>query len=202
MIMKRLLFVSLPVGLLILNGCAQPPTIELNAAQRAIEDARKTQTDKYAAAEFGSAQKALNEATAAINTQDKGFVLTRNYTKAKDLLKDAEAKAQDAQKLAKENKEKTIQEVEALIQDTTASLEAATATLEKAPKGRTSQADVAALKGDVDTLIMALDQGKDLAANGEYLEAKASLTQTKQRALDISAQIQNVAEKGKAKKTS
>ena len=32
MIMKRLLFVSLPVGLLIFNGSAQPPTIELHGS--------------------------------------------------------------------------------------------------------------------------------------------------------------------------
>jgi len=200
--MKRLFLCSLTIGLLILTGCAQPPTVELNAAQKATEDARSAQADKYAAGEFGLAQKALNEATAEITNQDKNFVLTRNYTKAKDLLKDVESKAQAAQTQAKENKEKTKQEVEALIQQTTASLEATTAALEKAPKGKNAQADTAALKVDVDMLIMALDQGKTLAGNGDYLGAKASLTQTKQQALDISAQVHKVAEKSKGKKTS
>src|SRR5437867_3569904 len=108
--MIRLFLFPLTIGLLILSGCAQPPTVELNAAQKATEDARSAQADKYAAGEFGEAQKSLNGATAEITNQDKNFVLTRNYTKAKEFLRDAETKAQAAQTRAKENKEKTKQE--------------------------------------------------------------------------------------------
>jgi len=90
--MRRLFLCSLAIGLLIQSGCAQPPTVELNATQKATEDTRSAQADKYAVGEFGVAQKALNDATAEIANQDKNFVLTRNYTKAKDLLKEAEPK--------------------------------------------------------------------------------------------------------------
>ena len=104
--MKRLFPCSILIAILILSGCAQPPTVELNAGQKAIDDAHAAQADKYAAAEFEAAQKALNDARTEITNQDKNFVLTRNYTGAKNLLKDVETKAQAAQAAAKENKEK------------------------------------------------------------------------------------------------
>src|SRR5712691_9845249 len=102
--MKRLFLCSLVITLLILSGCAQPPTVQLNAAQKAIDDARAAQADKYAAGEFGASQKALTDARTEIMNQDKNFVLTRNYTTAASLLKDVETKAQAAQAAAKENK--------------------------------------------------------------------------------------------------
>jgi soluble cytochrome b562 len=200
--MKRLFLYPLTIGLLVLSGCAQPPTAELNAAQKAIEDARTAQADKYAAGEFGAAQKALTDATAEISNQDKRFVLTRNYTTVKNLLKDVETKAQVAQTASRENTEKTKSEVEALIQDTTASLEATKVALEKAPKGKDTAADLAALKADLDALTTKIDQAKALANNGDYLEAKASLTETKQKAADIATQLQQVAEKVRGKRAS
>jgi len=87
--MKRLFLCSLVIALLILSGCAQPPTVELNAAQKAIDDAHGAQADTYAAAEFGAAQKALTDARTEITNQDKNFVLTRNYTTAKNLLEES-----------------------------------------------------------------------------------------------------------------
>ena len=200
--MKRLFPYSLIIGLLVLSGCAQPPTGELNAAQKAIEGARAAQADKYAIGEFGAAQKALTDATAEIHNQDKGFVLTRNYTAAKNLLKDVEARAQAAQSVSRENKQKTKSEVEALIQDTTASLEATKVALEKAPKGKDTAADLATLKADLDALTTKIDQAKALANNGDYPEAKASLTETKQKATDIAAQLQQAAEKVRGKRAS
>lgn len=199
--MKQLFWCSLLIGLAVLSGCAQPPTVELNAAQKAIEDARTAQTDKYATEEFGAAQKALADATAEIANQDKSFVLTRDYTTAKHLLKDVGARAQTAQSAGSANKEKTKHEVEALIQDTAASLEATKAGMEKAQKGKTT-ADLVALKSDLNTLSAKMDEAKTFANKGDYLEAKASLNQTKQKATDISAELQQVAQKAKGKRVS
>ena len=197
--MKRLFLCSLVIALLILSGCAQPPTVELNAAQKAIDDALGAQADTYAAAEFGAAQKALTDARTEITNQDKNFVLTRNYTTAKNLLKDVETKAQAAQAAAKENKEKAKSEVAALIQETTASLEAAKTDLDKAPKSKNTKAEPDTLKADLDTLTPKIDQAKALANNGDYLEAKASLIEAKQRLTDIAAERQHTAEKIPAK---
>jgi len=197
--MKRLFLCSLVIAILILSGCAQPPTVELNAGQKAIDDAHAAQADKYAAGEFGAAQKALTDARTEITNQDKNFVLTRNYTTAKSLLKNVENKAQAAQAAATENKEKAKSEVEALIQETTASLEAAKADLDKAPKSKNTKAELDTLKADLDTLTPKIDQAKALANNGDYLDAKASLTQVKQRVTDIATERQHAAEKIPAK---
>jgi soluble cytochrome b562 len=197
--MKRLFPCSFVIALLILSGCAQPPTVELSAAQKAIDDAHAAQADMYAAAEFGAAQKALTDARTEITNQDKNFVLTRNYTGATNLLKDVETKAQAAQAAAKGNKEKAKSEVEALIQETTASLEAAKTDLDKAPKSKNAKAELDSLKTDLDTLSTKLDQAKAVANSGDYLQAKASLTEVKQRVTDIAAERQHAAEKTPAK---
>jgi len=197
--MTRLFLGSLAIAFLILSGCAQDPAVELNAGQKAIDGARATKADKYAAGEFSVAQKALTDARTEITNQDKNFVLTRNYTTAKDLLRDVEAKALMAQAAAKENKEKTRREVEALIQETTASLEAARGAFDKAPKSKDTKAELDTLKADLDTLTPKIDQAKALANNGDYLEAKTSLTEVKQRITNVATLRQNAVEKVQVK---
>jgi soluble cytochrome b562 len=197
--MKRLFPWSLVITFLILTGCARPPMVELNTAQKAMEDAHSAQADKYAVEEFGAAQRTLTDARTEITNQDKNFVLTRNYTTATNLLKDAATKAQTAQAAAKENKEKAKTEVEALMQETTAALEAAKADFDKAPKSRSTKAELDTLKADLDTLSPKIDQAKALANNGDYLEAKTSLTEVKQRITNIAALRQSAVEKDPAK---
>jgi hypothetical protein len=197
--MKRLFLCLLTIGILILSGCAQPPTLELNGAQKAIDNAHAAEADKYAVEEFGAAQKALTEARTEITNQDKNFVLTRNYTAAKNLLKDAETKAQAAQAAAKDNKEKVKSEVEGLIRETTASLEAAKADLDKAPKTKNTKAELDALKANLDTLATKIDQAKTLVSSGDYLQAKASLILAKKRPTEIATERQHTAEKIPAK---
>ncbi len=193
--MKRPFLGSLMIAFLILPGCAQPPSVELNGAQKAIDDAHAAQADKYAVEEFGAAQKALTDARTEIANQDKNFVLTRNYTAAKNLLKDVETKAQAAQAAARDNKEKAKSDLEALIQETTVSLDAAKADFDKAPKPKNAKAELDALKAELDLLTTKIDQAKTLASAGDYLQAKASLILVKQRVTDIAAERQHAAEK-------
>ncbi len=71
-----------------------------------------------------------------------------------------------------------------MIQETTASPEAAKTDLDKAPKSKNTKAEPDALKADLDMLTPKIDQAKALANNGDYLEAKACITDRGQRAAD------------------
>lgn len=78
---------ALCVGLL--SGCAQPPEKELAAAKAAVKAAREAEADRYMPRNFKNTRKALEAAETEIAIQNKEFFLSRNYEKARVLLKNA-----------------------------------------------------------------------------------------------------------------
>lgn len=131
-------FLAIPILMAtLLAGCSQAPTADLNATKTALDDARSSEADKYAADDFNPAQKAFDDAANEIAAQDKSFFLTRNYSKAQQLLQDAQAKAQTAQTAAKANKDKVKLEVETFTTETETAVQTAKAALAKAPEGKT-----------------------------------------------------------------
>lgn len=194
-------FLAIPILMAtLLAGCSQPPTADLNAAKNAMEEARAAEADKYAPDEFNQAQSNFDAATKEITAQDNSFFLTRSYSKAGQLLKDTQAKAQTAQTAAKDNKEKVKLEVEALTTETEAAIQTAKAALAKAPRGKDTQADLAAMKADLDGLTGALAEARDLYTKGDYLGAKASLTTSKGKADQVTSEVQSALEKVKGGK--
>lgn len=184
-------FLAIPILMAtLLLGCSQAPTADLSATKTALDEARASEADKYAADDFNPAQKAFDDAANEIAAQDKSFFLTRNYSKAQQLLQDAQAKAQTAQTAAKANKEKVKLEVETLTTETEAAIETAQAALAKAPRGKDTQAELAAMKADLDGLTGALAEARDLYSKGDYLGAKAPLTTSKGKAEEVTAEVQ------------
>jgi hypothetical protein len=70
-------------------GCAQAPDEELAAAKAAIKAAQDAEAEEYMPNNFQNVQKALASAEAEIAVQNKAFVLSRNYAKARQLLNNA-----------------------------------------------------------------------------------------------------------------
>lgn len=187
-------FLAIPILMAtLLAGCQQAPTGELSTAENALEEARAAGADKYAPDEFNQAQNTFNDAANEITAQGKGFALTRSYSKAQGLLKDTQAKAQAAQTAAKDNKEKVKREVETLTTETEAAIQTAKAALQKAPRGKDTQADLAALTA-------AVAEARDLYAKEDYLGAKASLTTSKAKADEITGEVQSAMAKAKGRK--
>ena len=180
----------------LMTGCQQAPTQQVDATQKALEEARAAETDKYAPDEFGQAQKSFSDATDEITAQSKSFFLTRSYGKADQLLKDAQAKTQTAQTAAVENKEKVKREVETLTAETEAAIQAANAALLKAPRGKDTKAALEAMKADLDTTTTALAEARDMYSKGDYLAAKASLTGSKQTVAKVTAEVELAMHKG------
>jgi len=162
----------------------------VSSAQKALDEARSFEADKYAPDEFGQAQKSFSDATSEIATQEKGFALTRSYGKAEQSLKDAVTRAQTAQTAAKDNKDKTKREVETLTTETEAAFQTAKAALQKAPRGKDTKAELDAMKGDLDATAAALAEAKDMYSKGDYFGAKASLTRGKEKATTVSSEVE------------
>ncbi len=182
---------------ILIAGCSKAPTEQVAAAQQALEQARGAQADRYAADELSKAQAAFSQATDQIATQDKAFFLTRNYDEANRLLTEAVGELETAQKTAVGNKEKVKQEVESLTTETEAAIENAKAMLEKAPRGKDSRAELEAMKGDLDATSTALTEARAMYEKGDYLGAKASLTQSMQKAGEVTSNVELAMQKVK-----
>jgi hypothetical protein len=201
---SRIFLAMSVLGTILLTGCQKAPTEQVGAAQKALEEARTAEADKYAADDFNQAQKSFSDATDEITTQDKASFLTRSYSKAGQLLKDAQDKAQSAQTAAKDNKEKVKRELETLTTETEAALQAAKAALLKAPRGKDTKAELDAMKADLDATTTALAEARDMSTKGDYMGAKVSLTRSKQKATEVSSEVELAMQKikGGAKRPS
>lgn len=184
----------------LVTGCQQAPTQQVAAAQQALEDAQAAQSDQYAPEEFGQAQQSFSAATDETTAQSKAFFLTRSYTKADQLLKEAQAKALTAQTAATENKEKVKREVETLTTETEAAIQTARAALLKAPRGKDTRAELEAMKAALDATTTALAEAQEMYSKGDYLGAKTSLTGSKQKVEKVTAEVELAMNKVKGAK--
>lgn len=191
---KTLLGISL-VAAIVLVGCQKAPTDQVAAAQTALDEARAAEADKYAPDEFGMAQASFSQATEQISQQEEAFFLTRNYGEADRLLKETVAQVETARTAAVANKEKVRQEVEVLTTETQAAIDAAKAILAKAPRGKDTREELAAMQADLDATTAALASAQEMFASGDYLGAKASLTQSMEKANAVSTEVQMAMQK-------
>jgi len=176
-------------------GCASRPDAELTAASDALEAARSAEANLYAESEFTASAQAIEAARQEIAAQGESFALTRDYSRALELIAEAETQATTAASAAAINREQTIREVQALIEETATSIETTRLALEDAPSGKDSQADLAALRADMESLSADLDQARELFDSGDYVGARNSLTETRTDVNAIAQQVQLAREK-------
>lgn len=188
--MLRINSVVLCALLLTLAGCAEQPSEELEAARKAVEDARAAGADVYAGSEFRNASSALKEAEAEITVQDESFALGRSYDKAIELLSTASTQAETATSATAINKTKVKGRAEADKTEAEAALKQAEASLTKAPRGKGSQADVAALEADVASAQASISEAEQNYQAGRYKEALDGFTSAKSRSEGVHNEIQ------------
>lgn len=202
--MKRLrLFRCFTYGILImaiLTGCAKSPTQEIDGAKKAVEAAKAAGSEKYLPEEAKKVDSSLSAALDEIKTQDSRFALLRSYDKAKQMLAtvktdteklkaDTAVKKEDAKKNAiagQEEAKKAIGDARVL--------------LAKAPKGKGTAADIAAMKADIKGLEDSLPEIQQLIDKEDYLAAIDKAKGIKEKAGSISNQVQEALAKVKAKK--
>ncbi len=86
-VVMRFLSLTMIVLLVALAGCAKPPTKEMSDARMAFQAASDAEAQRYASEQYMSAEEALNQATALMES--------KKYKQARE-------KAMDALKLARE----------------------------------------------------------------------------------------------------
>jgi len=164
-----------PAMAVLITGCSELPTLELNAAQQTIDATIAAKAELYASEKLNEARIELEHARREIQEQNDSFVLSRDYELAVEALGEAEARAEEAIVTARTNKEETIDEVSQLLDSASSSMAATLIAFQEAPSGKGTEADLAAIRADLDTLTGNLYAAQALADSGDYLEAKLSL---------------------------
>jgi len=137
-------------------GCAKPPVEQQNAVKASMDAAQQAGAQEYASDEWQSAQQAMSAAQAEIDAQAGKMALRRSYSKAKELLKQADDAASQAATAAATNKAKAKDDAQSALANLNQSIETLKSNLsalEDCPhKPKGFQQDYQQLDGKLDGL--------------------------------------------------
>jgi len=146
---------ALVLGIAVMTvACGAPPTADINAAKAAVTAATAAGAGDYAAASLKAAEDAQAALDAELKVQDGKWL--KSYDKAKQLATDVKTAGEKAAADAEAGKAKAKADATEAIAAAKAALTEAEGLLAKAPKGKGSAADIAAMKADLTTAATAV----------------------------------------------
>jgi hypothetical protein len=178
---------------LVLAGCAQAPSADIDAANHALDEARQAQAADYAPQSWTAAQDAQSKLQIELNAQEERWSALRSYTVARQLAQDTKAAAERSRDEAIAGKDKAKTEASTMMAQAREEVGHAQAAVASAPHGKGTEADLASLKTDassIDETLTAMQQAFDA---GNYIDAKAKA----QAAIDAAKKIQGEVDQAK-----
>jgi hypothetical protein len=182
----------------VLAGCAQAPTADIDAAKQALDEARQAQAAEYAEQSWTIAQDADAKLEAELDAQKNRWSAMRSYAVVRELAHDTKAAAERSRDEAIAGKDKAKTEVATLMSAARDEVGRAHAAVASAPKGKGTEADLASLKSDTSSLDDTLVEMQKLYDGGQYNEAKVKA----QAAIDAAKQVEAEVEKAKSQRRS
>lgn len=162
----------LVLGLVLVAGCAKPPTVDIEAARSSIQEARSAGAGEYSPQSLSAAEDQLAALDAELKVQEEKFALFRKYDQAKTMAAGAQAAGKKAAEDAAAAKERARQEATQLLEENKVALEETREMMKKAPRGKGSMMDMAAMTADLDGVAASLTEIEGILASGRFLEAK------------------------------
>lgn len=163
------LLIVLGIAVLLAGCSSRPDGAEIEAVQAEIERARQAEAEVWAPDELRAAEEALNVAITAIAAEEGKWF--KSYDRAREFLARARDEAGSAAEAAIAGKARARADAEATITAADGVLGEARSRLESAPAGRTSRADRAMFRDDLETLPQQLEEARTQLAAGEINEA-------------------------------
>ncbi|MBI4844039.1 MAG: hypothetical protein HY809_06930 [Nitrospirae bacterium] len=196
--MMKQLIIGVMVAMLFI-GCAKKPEQEISATQAALTAAIEEGANKYAQDEARAINDSLNAAMEEIKTQE-GKIF-KNYDKAKEMLATVKADSDALKAKIPALKEKARSDAQAAADAAMAAIAEAKNLLASAPRGKGSKADIEALKADLSGLEASHAEIVGMIAGEDYFAAASKADVVKNKALEITAEINAALEKaGKKRK--
>lgn len=181
-------------SLIVISGCAKPPEEEITKLNQTFETAQQGDAAEYAPESLRAAADAKQALDVELKAQEETWSVRRSYDKAKELALDAERKAaaaiadgQAARDLAQQQATDDLAALQASVAETRAMLDAA-------PVGKGTQADLAALRGDLDGVELGLADLEASIAEGRYKEAIGQVQAAQGVVETVRADIQRATE--------
>ncbi len=159
---------------LVAAGCAEPPAAEIQAARQAMDVARSAGAPDYAPDAWAEAEGARARLEVELEAQqDKTLAITRSYVPAKALAAEVETAAQRAAEAAEAGKEAARVAASRSLDEARALLREVRDLVARAPHGKGTGADLAALDSDAGASGASLEEAEAAFAEARYLDAKA-----------------------------
>lgn len=188
------------LAILLMNGCTQPPIRQLEAAQKAVDDARTAGAETYAKDDFMKLELEFAVAKDELAKQETVFSIFRSYADADEMLSTVVEYGGHVAAKASQNKEAAKTAALSMEQAAQHVVASAKELMAKAPTGK-ERASVEAIKLDLTGLEAGLAAIHELIEKGDYLAAEVQARALKEKGVAVSAEIQNAIEKTTGKES-
>lgn len=189
---------AMAVMALFVTGCSKAPQAEIDAAKGALEQASVAEADVYAADQYAAAEDAMKALEAELTVQEEKSSLFRRYGKAKELAAEVTTASAAAADAAVAGKQQVQAEAADALAATRELLAEVQKMLAKAPTGKGTKADLAAMKADLEGVATALDEADAALAAGGFMEAKTGADAAREVLEQVQADITAAIEARKA----
>ena len=179
---------------LVLTACSQVPTVDVDAAKHALDEARNAQAAEYAPQAWTAAQDADAKLEAELDAQSQRWSALRSYTVSRQLALDTKSAAERSRDEAATGKDKAKDEASTMMAQARDESSRANAAVGSAPRGKGTEADLASLKSDASSIDGTLQEMQRAFDAGDYINAKVKA----QAAIDAAKKIQAEIEQAKA----
>ncbi len=185
------LALSLAAALAAFAGCAAVPTQNLDAATRAMNDAKLAQAPDYAPDAWRAASDAQARLEAELGVQDQRSALFRSYDKVREIANEVKEAADRAASEASTGKQRAKEEATSLMAQAKEAIDRAQKELAEAPRGKGTEADLASLKSDVRGTATTLQEVQADFNAGDYNGAKVKARSVISEAEKIQKQVED-----------
>lgn len=160
----------------IFSGCVKAPDQELASAKAAVKAAQDAKADQYMPNNFQNVQKALTSAETEIELQSRAFFLSRNYGKAKVLLRNTIDLAKQITAEIPKAKADITKQVEEGIASAQKMAKETHVDIRKSPRSKGKEVK-AQMNADLDAAESALAQAASDFEAGDILGARKKLAE-------------------------
>lgn len=187
---------ALPAGLvalLVLSACDKPPLTQVEAAEKAVEQARSAQAATYAAPALKRLEDSLSVAKAEVQRQeDRWFP---SYDGAKASLTWVESHGGEVVEQARKVKEETRATTASLLAAAAKAVARSDSLVAVAPRGKGSQQDIELIEADVVELKALLGSAQQHLSAERFPEAQTSAKSIAAEAERLSGEVQAAIDK-------
>jgi len=186
----KAILIPVAISTLVISGCSKLPQVEIDAANAAIEEANSAGADLYAPDLYLALQDSMSAVMIKAEAQDSKLI--KNYSAVKESLEAVTLYAGEVKAQTELRKETLKQEILSTIQEVKSLIETNRQLILEAPRGKEGTSALLAIKGELNTIEMAINEANSMLENGEYLATQEKTTAAKAQAEAINAELTKV----------